>query len=1303
MIHDPEPRPRPRPQQHRRHRRPHDQRRYQHSLVVDEGDSPPDGEGRGLEHKLAEGENDVWIERNGGGLASWAFRAKQCRPEDGRLGFLAVDVDGPHVAVKDIRSRRGDTSLPPIGLFLSRRRRRHEMQPEHSEGSLADVSTDAARDQHDGGYDRDDEDDGDEAGDGPGDDVKSLQGGGDDVRGGEVQRGHWPLEPLPPRQMRILHRGDRVVVRVGAGGSQAAFTATFMRLKYLQHRVEEEDSPSATAPEAAAAAADLGGSQARPTVDNLGDGTASNASIAVAAAPPPPTPPRKCSSGTAQRQPKAEQAPEANGQDDSWEEYSYLTGDVTMKDQGYISGMTGDEVSEAEQADEIALSNRNRIEEANRRLLKGANRHMSMDISKTTSAVSFDARLPSRQGDLDDVAEAFVRALRAGQGGHNTHENGTNGMDGVRQTADTVDTKAPRPTSQNKAPPPTLRTSTEDVGGMHLAKVKDTHSVERIVNVVDGCNGTDPKGHHGDGEENEDQADKGSKSIAEIKVKDPSRGGKRDVIAGDIFLTANEDSPLTVEEEREIDAPFKGEDGPGDDKRTCSVGKGNVEEDGLIIVGGEGVDEEIAEEDDGGSCTQFYPMPSQPYSDDGVDKSANGDIQSFTSNQDYDDNNGVALVDDEDRRISDSEVFGQPTQPFGASIPGPELVGGTAQRLEDNSANKVVEKSREDTVCDNRTEDAFMAETQPLFAMSPLKENPIDDDATKVADKSSPSALDERLLNMETQPFMASSPPQQSTVNTAKSISFCQNDCEASKSDDDSATTAGSIEPLVVQEAKPFIQRQGQIPVIRSGGSDPRIGEEALQADSVADDGESHENEGGNSETPCTTIMDTNRESLTLGDKCESHDVLSKDEARDERNVENENKNETVPPLQLVVLSAVTKSTAASEGEKERVRMAETTVAPPSIAKEESLLATDTFDNNHEQNAKDEPKEKSIVDKITKHETEKVEAKANKNEANLLAVQDNSARPKSTIDRDGGHDVDLQVQRDPAEDPSILTVQRKRRLRSQSPCKDEEDENNELGGDIRVIITGITVTEKHRKMVKAINATLIETADKAATATHAIAGDGKVALRRTPKLMICLCKTANILDMKWLTQSAKVKRGLNCDAFLLLGEKEAEKTYNFLMEETLKSGIDVRKQRGGLLGGLSVYFSKGVAGNKAPPENELSLIVHAAGGTQLKSISARSTKGVNPSKIIIITSDPPTSAQKLEKNAQRLVSLGSFQFTSSWLFHCIITQRLFGITLNDGDGGNLASPRPTSSGRGCKRKSAAKTPLSSRRKKHELG
>ena len=59
MIHDPEPRPRPRPQQHRRHRRPHDQRSYQHSLVVDEGDSPPDGEGRGLEHKLAEGDQKL--------------------------------------------------------------------------------------------------------------------------------------------------------------------------------------------------------------------------------------------------------------------------------------------------------------------------------------------------------------------------------------------------------------------------------------------------------------------------------------------------------------------------------------------------------------------------------------------------------------------------------------------------------------------------------------------------------------------------------------------------------------------------------------------------------------------------------------------------------------------------------------------------------------------------------------------------------------------------------------------------------------------------------------------------------------------------------------------------------------------------------------------------------------------------------------------------------------------------------------------------------------------------------------------
>lgn len=34
--------------------------------------------------------------------------------------------------------------------------------------------------------------------------------------------------------------------------------------------------------------------------------------------------------------------------------------------------------------------------------------------------------------------------------------------------------------------------------------------------------------------------------------------------------------------------------------------------------------------------------------------------------------------------------------------------------------------------------------------------------------------------------------------------------------------------------------------------------------------------------------------------------------------------------------------------------------------------------------------------------------------------------------------------------------------------------------------------------------------------TDVIATDGKSKLRRTPKLMICLCKTSNILSLDWL-------------------------------------------------------------------------------------------------------------------------------------------------------------------------------------------
>ena len=108
-------------------------------------------------------------------------------------------------------------------------------------------------------------------------------------------------------------------------------------------------------------------------------------------------------------------------------------------------------------------------------------------------------------------------------------------------------------------------------------------------------------------------------------------------------------------------------------------------------------------------------------------------------------------------------------------------------------------------------------------------------------------------------------------------------------------------------------------------------------------------------------------------------------------------------------------------------------------------------------------------------------------------------------------------------------------------------------------------------------------------ATHVIVSDGVVKLRRTPKLMICVCRTPQILSIEWLEQSAASQRVLDTDGYLLLNDREAEKRYNFSMEETIRHGTLARKKRGGVLGGWSVYICAGVAGNRAPTMKELHL------------------------------------------------------------------------------------------------------------------
>lgn len=192
-------------------------------------------------------------------------------------------------------------------------------------------------------------------------------------------------------------------------------------------------------------------------------------------------------------------------------------------------------------------------------------------------------------------------------------------------------------------------------------------------------------------------------------------------------------------------------------------------------------------------------------------------------------------------------------------------------------------------------------------------------------------------------------------------------------------------------------------------------------------------------------------------------------------------------------------------------------------------------------------------------------------------------------------------------------------------------------------------------MLKDINGILLEDVKDAHMATHLIVTNGTTTIRRTPKLMIGMCRTPNIVTLMWLEQSSNHGKPLPADTFLVLDDVKAENQYNFSMIKTIDRVKSNLKEGKYLLEEWSVYTCKGVAGNKAPPEVELKLIVEAAGG---KWISSLSGKGMDPKKTIIITSDPEQKKQVNSKDIIAILKKGATKKTSTWLFDAMMTQQL---------------------------------------------
>ena len=189
----------------------------------------------------------------------------------------------------------------------------------------------------------------------------------------------------------------------------------------------------------------------------------------------------------------------------------------------------------------------------------------------------------------------------------------------------------------------------------------------------------------------------------------------------------------------------------------------------------------------------------------------------------------------------------------------------------------------------------------------------------------------------------------------------------------------------------------------------------------------------------------------------------------------------------------------------------------------------------------------------------------------------------------------------------------------------------------------------------------INITDDPMTATHIIPSDGKrQLLRRTPKLMVSLCRTSNILYMDWLLMSYKEHKLLDCHRYLVVNDHAVEKQHSFCMKQTLKEGKERRKE-GGLLASWQVLFCEGVAGNKAPKEEDLNMIVQAAGGSVIKRSDLLLQEEENINKVLVITSDPAHSYQISDWNIAKIANDGPGFRTTSWLFGSIMLQKLIDI------------------------------------------
>jgi len=211
--------------------------------------------------------------------------------------------------------------------------------------------------------------------------------------------------------------------------------------------------------------------------------------------------------------------------------------------------------------------------------------------------------------------------------------------------------------------------------------------------------------------------------------------------------------------------------------------------------------------------------------------------------------------------------------------------------------------------------------------------------------------------------------------------------------------------------------------------------------------------------------------------------------------------------------------------------------------------------------------------------------------------------------------------------------------------------------DVKLLVMNVPLSERMQKMARVLK---IQFTDDAFSATHVIAGDSEHHMRRTAKLMAVLCITPNIVKAEWLYDSYKARYILSCNHHLLLNDRKAEKLYSFSMRNTIREGND-RRSEGGLLCGWKLLVCNDVAGNKAPKEADLRMMIKAAGGEWITASQIPLPVEDDPTHVIAITSDPATTYQLNDESAHVAAENGAGYYSISWLFDCMMHQKLLGI------------------------------------------